>query len=209
MVGRPIRQVTSTARKKPPAPPVTIAFLPASENFPLTDCSSEIFTRLFDAHSFASCFLKSVRSSDSGRSAARCGPRRKATPSAVLSANLPEFFWIWLIFFRRGCNRQRRLRLYSVYFVVSERSLSDRIRSVIDFPRFDLILRHGVPLRAGAAAGHRRQAADHRARQRRAVHQRLQICQHAAGKRRQLCAYSARRLRRPARAVSRHRRHPA
>ncbi len=44
MVGKPIRQVTSTARKKPRAPPVTIAFVPASENFPLTDCSSEIFT---------------------------------------------------------------------------------------------------------------------------------------------------------------------
>lgn len=28
--------------------------------------------------------------------------------------------------------------MYSVYFVVSEHSLSDRIRSVIDFPRFDL-----------------------------------------------------------------------
>ena len=28
--------------------------------------------------------------------------------------------------------------MYSVYFVVSEYSLSDRIRSVIDFPRFDL-----------------------------------------------------------------------
>ena len=28
--------------------------------------------------------------------------------------------------------------MYSVYFAVSEHSLSDRIRSVIDFPRFDL-----------------------------------------------------------------------